>query len=307
MKFKSLLIFLFLMPVVSWGQTELKAVLTSDSIQIASPFEINLSCEFNPEEKSFVIIDSVFAASNNLEIVSDWVEDSLGTSVSMGFNGNIELMAFDTGYVVIPPFYALLDGDTIRSNPLMIYSLYPDVDILGDFKDVKSIVEVELTFWDQVLLNKWMIIGIIVGLIILLILIRYFTKKPKKDSSFVPAKVHKSPSEVAYERLTALQNKDLFARGLVKEHYIELSNIFRWYIEDQFEIQAMEETTDELISNLRSINVHRGDVSRMKRILDLSDMVKFAKAKPRALDHEQSIKDGRIFLENTTKMMSNED
>ena len=211
-----------------------------------------------------------------------------------------ELLSFDTGWVEVPPMQVVLGGESLLSSSARVYQTFPTPDLTGTIEEIKEPVVVHLSNWEEILLYKNEILVGLLAIVLLIIGLIWWKIKARPEQVLSTVKMPpKSADVIAFERLTALQNKDLFTKGLIKEHYIELSNIFRMYVEDRYGIPAMEETSDQLLSNLRSQDVHRGDLSKLKRILELSDMVKFAKSKPTVFDHERVTKDARNFLLNT--------
>lgn len=58
------------------------------------------------------------------------------------------------------------------------------------------------------------------------------------------------PHELALQKLVALQQQKLWQKGDVKPYQSELTFIIREYLENRFNIQALESTTDEIVQNL---------------------------------------------------------
>ena len=81
-------------------------------------------------------------------------------------------------------------------------------------------------------------------------------------------------------------------RGDVKEYYSEMTDITRTYIEESVHIPAMESTSSELIESLKKaikdkkMFVNREDLEKFSRVLENSDLVKFAKSQPMLFEIE---------------------
>jgi hypothetical protein len=103
------------------------------------------------------------------------------------------------------------------------------------------------------------------------------------------------PPEVAARKaLEALLSKNLLEQGQVKLFYIELSDIFRRYIEGRFGVPALDLTTSELLPCLRRREELRPLYGDTRAFLDGSDLVKFAKYVP---DRDEITADiGRVRL-----------
>jgi c-di-GMP-related signal transduction protein len=78
------------------------------------------------------------------------------------------------------------------------------------------------------------------------------------------------------------------------------SDIIRTYIEKRFGVTALEQTTDEIMRHTRTLE-SIDDVLRnkLKQILMLSDMVKFAQELPLPNENEMSIDNAFEFVNRT--------
>ena len=94
---------------------------------------------------------------------------------------------------------------------------------------------------------------------------------------------------IALRELTRLKEEELWQKGEMKEYYSRLSDILRRYIDNRYGISSPELTTDETVRMLQkaAVTTH-GQMTLVKELLSLSDMVKFAKYLPRASMHEKS-------------------
>ncbi len=84
---------------------------------------------------------------------------------------------------------------------------------------------------------------------------------------------------VALKKMDELWSKDYIEKGLIKEFYLELSEIVRWYLSVIYKINALELTSEELFYKLKSI-VDKKYNLKLKTFLDNSDLAKFAKYVP---------------------------
>ena len=84
----------------------------------------------------------------------------------------------------------------------------------------------------------------------------------------------------AIKELKALENRDWIKLGRVRDHFFELSEIFRRYLENRYFFPAQEWTTEEIIYHFKNFSDLSGS-QKMKAIsiLSESDKIKFAKAK----------------------------
>ncbi len=104
----------------------------------------------------------------------------------------------------------------------------------------------------------------------------YYRKRKKKAEEL------KKPAHIiALEEIEKLKSEHLIEKGIVREYYFRLSDIFRHYIENRFSIPAVEQTTQELLPEIMRLDAMQApSKSGVREFLHHSDMVKFAKYVP---------------------------
>jgi hypothetical protein len=85
---------------------------------------------------------------------------------------------------------------------------------------------------------------------------------------------------LALKKLRVLAQKALWRSGAVKEHCAELTFILREYLEKRYEVPALESTSEELLSRLKSTDFPMELRPDLENILAQADLAKFAKAIP---------------------------
>lgn len=88
------------------------------------------------------------------------------------------------------------------------------------------------------------------------------------------------PRDEVLAALDDLKRRGLPASGLWKELAFLLSEILRRYVGRTFEIQALESTTRELMRDLAETDLADKARMRLRKILEETDLVKFAKMVP---------------------------
>lgn len=110
------------------------------------------------------------------------------------------------------------------------------------------------------------------------------TKKKPSETVIPP----RPPWEIAYESLKKLAEENLVSQGMIKEFYIRLSNIVRYYIENRFSVKAPDMTTEEFLFSLKGADwLSASQKEALKGFLNCCDMVKFAKY----ASHDQEIQE----------------
>jgi hypothetical protein len=106
--------------------------------------------------------------------------------------------------------------------------------------------------------------------------------------------------EIAYEELRALVARDLPGQGLYKEFYQEVSAILRRYIENRFQLQAPERTTEEFLDELgRDATLSQPHKELLRGFLIHCDLVKFAEVVPGPAQIQETFDRCKAFIEQT--------
>jgi len=222
-------------------------------------------------------------------------------------NGNIVeqydyvISVFDTGKFVIPPFpVAFFPSDTshkyqiIQSEPIdiTVESLLSAED--NDIKDIKPPLQIPVEYTRIILIGGGFLLLIGIGAFLL-----YYYRRRKQGVPLFKREVIRPAHEIAFEALDELLGKSYLEEQKFKQFFTELSDVLRHYLENRFFITAMEETTPELLESLQELELHDEDLSRSKEILNISDLVKFAKYEPQPQEIDNAIELTRNFIQST--------
>jgi len=214
----------------------------------------------------------------------------------------IVITSFDSGYYAIPPFDFYSNNDTLHAlttSALLLQVQTLAVDTTKAFRDIKPPLKAPFTWQEAV---PYVIGGL--AIIALIAAAVYFLRKRKKVVNLqVKPKIVVPPHIEALELLQQLRDEKLWQNGLEKEYHVRVSDIIRNYIERRFGLTALEQTTDEIMRHTRSIDLIDENLRfKLKQILSLSDMVKFAKELPLPNENEQSMENAILFVNSTVKI-----
>ena len=210
------------------------------------------------------------------------------------------ITSFDSGYFPVSPRVALINGEEVESNPFLIAVQTIEVDTSKGIVDIKDIEQVPFSIKEWLQENwQWIAIGIFLIALITIIALKLSKRKPKVEPEIIIPE--RPANEIAAERLEQLKEEKLWQAGKIKLYYSELSDILREYIEHRYLIPALEQTTDEIINGLR----HNPDLSpelvgKVRQLLFLSDLVKFAKENPVGNENEMNFSIAESFVKETT-------
>lgn len=116
-----------------------------------------------------------------------------------------------------------------------------------------------------------------------------FKEKPKE-----PAHI------IALRKLDLIKQEKLWQKGQVKQFHSDLSDILRHYIEDRYGIPAPEQITPDILKSLQQVDLPDDKViEKSKQVLELSDLVKFAKFEPLPDENDLSIMNAYFFVNQT--------
>jgi hypothetical protein len=229
---------------------------------------------------------------------------SLPDSSSIGNNRilvsqHLTVTAFDTGMFYIPPmkfvYRSGLLADTIRSEAGYLEVLSFPLDTTNTIRDIKSVYKAPLTFRE---ILPYILLAAACGLLVWVIIF-YFQKKKKKEPVIARPHVAEPPDIIAWKELERLQADKLWQQGEIKEYYSRLSDIIRTYIEGRYNIMAMEQTSYEILTAAKDILDGDDNYKILKALLHVSDLVKFAKARPEPEENMNHLDNAFLFVRHT--------
>jgi len=179
----------------------------------------------------------------------------------------------------------------------LIYISVPDLEESGEI-EMKPIKDILREGWHW-LDFKWLYIAVLVIALVIFLITRP-KRKLKKEKKEQEKIIIKLPAhEIAFEKLEALRSEELWQRGEIKMFQTELSYILREYLENRYEIPALESTTGDIVKDLKQHNFPDGDINKLRDLLQIADLVKFAKAKPEDSIHEVFLNEAFDLVKRT--------
>ncbi len=246
-------------------------------------------------------IDAPFVKPNET-ITIDVSRDSTGQYT---LSQSLKFILWDIGAFRFPlPTYMTMQGDTMLVRSLqspLLFSLIQDniapQDTTQLVHDIHDIVPEEKNWLDYL----WLIIAITLCIAGLLIYLALRNRKQQEVSAIEILEPEISiPAHItALEKLQHLKTQRPWEQGKVKAFQEELTYTIREYLEGRFGIQALESTTNEIVEDLVKKDFDSAHESTLTRILQVADLVKFAKAEPTNETHEAFLKEAEQFVIET--------
>ena len=219
-------------------------------------------------------------------------------------NQNVLITSFDEDLYFLPPFAVIDDVDTIYSNQvaLKVSSIPVDVNAPEVFFDIKEI-------WKPpfVLADYYPIIFGILLILFLICVIGYIVQRLRKRKSTIPELLKEElkipPHEIAIRELNEIKQQKLWQQGRNKEYYTQITDTLRRYIFRRFDINAMEMTSYEILDVITREDDDQSVYDTLKQILQLADLVKFAKLHPLPDENDLSLAYSYLFVNQTKKVV----
>ncbi|HEU4553082.1 MAG TPA: BatD family protein [Chitinophaga sp.] len=274
----------------------IQAQADTDKIRIGEQVKLQLTAKVNPDQLKAANLRLNFPSLpdsfNHWEVVNRSPIDTVASANNSGtfFKQTITLTSFDSGRWEIPALrFDVLDAsnnatDSAFSEPIGIDVNTVTVDTTKAFKPIKTVRAVPWSIWDY-----WVYMAIGAAAVLLALgLWWYFRRRPIKEKA-APA----APLEPVYDRtlrlLKELDAEKVWQQGQVKEYYSRLTDILRSYFEEQFGIAALEQTSAELLQNIKPVTILNQQRDKLRALLSLADLAKFAKLQPTPEEHTDSM------------------
>jgi hypothetical protein len=292
MRTKLFYIFLLIYGVGFSQSSKIKVEIDTTNIRIGEQFQYKISVD----ETENVIIPKL-SNLKGLEVVDTLKIDTIKNKLVQKYI----LTGFDSGAFYIPQQQIFIKNQAFLTDSLLVNVATVAIDTTKIKKfPIKSIKGEAYQFDDFKNYVYWAI----AVLILMLLLLYYFLFRKKKETEEEIIVPLLPPYEEAIEKLQELDKKLLWQNNHVKKYYSELTDIVREYIERELKVPALEITTDELINVLddfnevKSIETDKETIYKLRKLLQESDLVKFAKSKPMSHQIEQDRKDAKNVIDN---------
>lgn len=299
MRYQSLIVFVLVSWQVSLSQVTFTCTVDSNRLLIGDQRWLHLRVkgpvDLVPDTVSFATWQKL-----GIETLSKQTWQNEGSD---GYHQMMKIAAFDTGYLRLPPLILPFQTgqltDTAYSNDLVLEVSGIMIDSTG-LAPIKPILREPFTFRDAMPY----VIALLVGLLLIGLL---FLRKKKATSEPVIIEVPIPPDEIALADLEKLRTKKLWQSGKIKEYQSELTHIVRAYIEARYQIPALESTTSEILEFTQLKELDKSLHQDLNEILNIADLIKFAKARPDIAIHDEFMKKAESFVTQTRQSKIVED
>jgi hypothetical protein len=301
-----------LLPLFTYGQganTVVGADLDTSRIRIGEQTTLHLHITHTRGAVRSIQWPTLGDSLNaHVEIVGDSGVDSIRSGQDrLREERTLTITSFDTGFWAIPPFRFIVDGKVLESSPMLLEVLGVELDSAMVPRDIKDIhtLPFSLSYW---LREHWPWVASGVGLLALLITAVLLIQRRKRTPvASTESKVVLPLRDRTIAAMRELEKERVWQQGDHKAYHSRLTDLLRGYIEERFQVPALESTTDELIKELRVTSLPAEQRDGLENMLLLADLVKFAKSIPSPQENEQMMNGAIRFVETTTRNPSARD
>jgi hypothetical protein len=230
-----------------------------------------------------------------LPVIDSVSEGNKSSKISLKYT----ITSFDTGMYYLPPLpfvvHKQYGTDTLFSKASYLEVMAVEIDTTGTIRDIKTVALAPLTFLE--LLPY--ILGILILGLIAYFAVKYYRKRKERISDLIPAKPAEPVHITALRELDKIKAQKLWQQKQVKEYYVKITHVIRWYISKRFNIPALEETSDEILDQLTFLKLNQKNYEELERLLNFADLVKFAKGEPNPDDNIVHLDNAYDFIKRT--------
>ncbi len=274
---------LYSLPLLSVEPIIEQEMTLPEQILIGSPLQLNILITTNLQQEVFHPVKDTLGVFSIIGIHKrETREDEILLS-----RFTYQIAPFETGEQRFPSLsFEIFDHETgnieiIRSQPvdLVVSSVLIDEDM--ELRDISGPLKLRLSFWDYIL--PIAILILLAGIVILI-----WKKISGKVKISIPEiEIDPRPPYIkALELLEGLKQDRLLEKGEYLDYYFRLSYILRYFLELNYNFNAVEMTSSEITQQIE--NLPTEERLEINRFLKETDMVKFARFVPyvnKALEH----------------------
>ena len=280
------------------------ASIDSTTLMIGDQTDLHLQVTHDATER---VTLPVFGEQlqDGIEIVDKTIVDTLTLPDGrVQLDQYLTLTSFKDSLFAIEPIAVVSGEDTFWTDPMALNIVQPfEVDTTLAITDIKDIEKAPIWWWGII---RWVLLGLLIAGLCVggYYLWRWLESKRKPAEEPVDPDLLRPADEVALEKLDEIKAQKIWKDGKVKEYQTELTDVVREYIGRRFEVHSTEKTSDETLHEMKPL-IEKDLYTRLSKMLQLADLVKFAKWHTTPDENEQALTTAYDFV-NETKLVNDE-
>ena len=211
----------------------------------------------------------------------------------------LTLTSFKDSLFAVAPIAVVSGGDTFWTDPMALNVIQPfEVDSSLAITDIKDIEKAPIYWWGII---RWILLALaVIGLFVGAYYgVLWYRKHFLKEEEVIEPELLRPADEVALEKLDEIKAQKIWKDGKVKEYQTELTDVVREYIGRRFDVQSTEKTSDETLRAMKPL-IDKELFAKLSKMLQLADLVKFAKWHTTPDENEQALSTAYEFVKETT-------
>ena len=215
-----------------------------------------------------------------------------------------ELIPFAAGETTVPQARLTLNKTDGTSYSLLSAPLRVLVDsMLPENADPATLPLKDVVALEPIPLPRGVVaVLLLVGaLIIGAIMLWLFRRFGRRVVAMVRPAV--KPDQIALEALDRVEGDHLVEKHLIKEHYSRVSDAVRAYLGAVFGIDAMEQTSSEMLAALAETPEARVVFAEVEGLMVEADLVKFAQLEPEVGRCKRAVETGRRIVQESRHLL----
>lgn len=279
-----------------------------NKIELGEPITVRLTIDFPTEYSNQKIVLPLITDSSKLgEGIEIWdlsqVQDTLKENNKGDYFKHIEqeftVATFDTGMVDINPLVAIFNSDTILSNAITLTVINEPLKKDAELKSLKPIEEDPYTNWEKFMLwlKEYWVIVLIATLFPIGVIIAYIILKNRPEKvelkEVIPLNIR------VHSKLDEIEKEKIWQKGEYKQYHSSITNVLWEYLSERYQIATYEKTSEEILKQLEYKAVSNDHFIQLQKLMELADLVKFAKTIPTPLENESVLSITREFIHST--------
>ena len=221
-------------------------------------------------------------------------------------NQTLTLTSFKDSLFYIAPQPFVSGEDTFWSEGMSLNVIQPfEIDSALAITDIKPIAKAPIWWWG---IFRWVLIALLIaGLAFGARYLALFIGRRRGVIPEAPKEPERPAEEVALEKLDIIKEQKIWQTGQVKEYHTQLTDVIREYIGRRFDVSSSEKTSDETLREMKPLLKEQKELyEKLRKMLSLADLVKFAKWTTTPDENELSLKTAYDFVHETTPVPEEE-
>lgn len=242
----------------------------------------------------------------SIEIVGLPKTDTTYNDASINIKRVYTITSFDSGLHYIPPIeFQYMDGEMLRkvetrALALNVINPFVEVDPQKGVFDIKQPFNLPFTFFELGRFFFWLSLFLLLQALIGIGWVIWNRRDKPIKSIFVKEKPKELPHVVALRELDHVKEEKLWQKGQVKQFHSDITDILRKYMEERYHFYAMEQTSFEIIQELRKVELPDSKLlEKIEQTFTRADLAKFAKFEPLPDENDLSLISAFFFVNQT--------